>query len=625
MAATILNVPGLGWTDASGNPLSGGKIHIYQAGTVDTVKASYPTRDDAAAQTNANTNPVVLDSAGRPATDIWVDGRYKAVVTDAADLVIATVDDLGGTDSDDLIPRDYVGGLAVTVSGGDAEHDFVVAAGEARDQADTDDIVLVSSLIKQIDASWVAGSNAGALDTGTVAADTDYYIYLIKSSGSGVVDILLSASSSAPTMPSGYDKKQLIARLVTDASANIAAVYGRDEAIAGLSFSKGTVDGSGIAASGANTDITSLAGLTSINGHGQWGFRNLLRNGAMRVAQRGTSMAGLSTGYGPCDGWAVARLSGGSSAAVFTVSQGTEGPAPFDNFVRYLVTTAQASIGGADHLAIQQRIEAQDLQHLNYGDAGAQSVTVKFRVRVHADGASSLTFPLTLGVALYQPDGSRSYVQEATVSAADTWETITLTFPGDAFGTINNDNGEGLRLALTLFGGASAQATAGAWAAGEDYTTSNQDNLCDATNNYTDLTGIQAEVGSVATEFEHVPYVVELQRCQRHYWRYFPGEINYTIGVAQAYTTSDAVLTMMHPTPMRAKPTVVDSSISHFMFTYSGGNSSTVDAFTYQSSIRDFTGFWSSSATPFAVDTAVRIRTDSTNGASAWIEATAEM
>jgi len=253
MAATLLNVPGLGWTDASGNPLSGGKIYIYQAGTIDTVKASYPTRDDATAQSNANTHPVVLDSAGRPATDIWVDGRYKAVVTDAADLVIATVADLGGTDSDDLIPRDYVGGLAVTVSGGDAEHDFVVAAGEARDDADSDDMVLVSSLTKQVDVAWAAGSTAGAVDTGTVAAGTDYYIYLIKSSGTGAVDVLLSASASAPTMPSGYDKKQLIARLVTDASANISAVYGRDRTISGVGLAKGvlsnaTISGAAVAA-----------------------------------------------------------------------------------------------------------------------------------------------------------------------------------------------------------------------------------------------------------------------------------------------------------------------------------------------------------------------------------------
>ena len=625
MTATIFNTPGLGWADSSGNPLSGGKVYIYQAGTVDTVKTSYPTRDDAAAMTNANAHPVVLDAAGRPATDIWVEGTYKAVVTDASDVTIASVDNLGGADADDLIPRDYIGGLAVTISGGDAQHDFTIAIGEARDDADTDDMVLPSALTKQIDATWVAGTNAGALDTGTVEASTDYYIYLIKSTGTSAVDVLLSKSATAPTMPSGYDKKQIIGRLVTDASSNISAVYGRDRTIAGVAFSKGTADGKGIAGSGANTDISSLAALTSINGHGQWGFRNLLRNGAMRVAQRGTSTSSVSTGYGPCDGWALARASGGSSAAAFTVSQQTGGPAPFDNFVRCLITTAQSSVGASDHLAIQQRIEAQDLQHLKYGDAGAKSVTIQFRIRVHADGASSLTFPLTLGAALYQPDGSRSHVQEVTVSAADTWETKTLTFPGDVSGTINNDNGEGLRLALTLFGGANAQATAGAWAAGEDYTTSNQANLCDATNNYIDLTGAQAEVGSIATDFEHVPYGAEMQRCQRYYWRYFPGVTSHTVGVAQAFTTADAALTMKHPVPMRAAPTIVDSSISHFMFTNGAGNSSTVDAFTYESNIHSFTGFWSSSATPFTVDTAIRIRTDSTNGASAWLDATAEL
>jgi len=589
MAATLLNVPGLGWTDAGGNPLSGGRIYIYQAGTIDTAKASYPTRDDVAAQSNANTHPVVLNSAGRPAADIWVDGRYKAVVTDAADLVIATVDDLGGTDSDDLIPRNYVGGLAVTVSGGDAEHDFVVAAGEARDDADSDDMVLVSALTKYIDAVWAAGTNAGALDTGTVAADMDYYIYLIKSSGTGAVDVLLSASASAPTMPSGYDKKQLIARLVTDASANISAVYGRDEAIAGLSFSKGTVDGTGIAASGANTDITSLAGLTSINGHGQWGFRNLIINGAMRIAQRG---AGNITGIGAantylnCDRIAFGQHN--TPQARFTATQFANGPDGFPYWQGMTVTTAEAAVSATEYSGYEYKIEAQDLQHLLYGTPAAKALAVQFRFRSPKTGIHC--------VALYQADGDRSYVAEFTVAAANTWETHTVIFPGDTAGTINNDNGEGLRIVWPFVAGTSRQQSIDAWASEFDVASSAQQNLADTIGNIIGLTAIQMEVGPVATAFEHVSYDTDLQRCYRYFQRArdlwnLPGIIYSTSGCVTPWP--------LYPiSMMRADPSVTRNGT--FNINHSGGATVTTTVSLAQNGANDtISGIhWSVSGSP---------------------------
>ena len=81
MTITLYMPPAAGLFDSSGDPLSGGLVNTYVSGTT-TAKNSYPTQDDAVAQTNANANPVVLDSNGR--AQIWLDGVYKVVVTDSA-------------------------------------------------------------------------------------------------------------------------------------------------------------------------------------------------------------------------------------------------------------------------------------------------------------------------------------------------------------------------------------------------------------------------------------------------------------------------------------------------------------------------------------------------------------
>jgi hypothetical protein len=107
----------------------------------------------------------------------------------------------------------------------DADHDIDITTGRARDDADSDTMILATAITKQIDAAWAVGTNAGGLDTGTVAADTWYYMWLIKRSDTSVVDVLFSTSSSAPTMPTNYDLKKLISVVRTDASANIVKYY----------------------------------------------------------------------------------------------------------------------------------------------------------------------------------------------------------------------------------------------------------------------------------------------------------------------------------------------------------------------------------------------------------------
>jgi len=119
------------------------------------------------------------------------------------------------------LPRSYLAGLGTANNGSDADHDIDISVGEARDDADSEDIVLASGLIKQIDATFVVGTNQGGLDTGAVAADTTYHMYIIKRTDTDVVDFIFSLSASAPTMPANYDKKRKIGKVITDSASNI--------------------------------------------------------------------------------------------------------------------------------------------------------------------------------------------------------------------------------------------------------------------------------------------------------------------------------------------------------------------------------------------------------------------
>lgn len=221
MGNTLFMPPGASLLDGNGDPLNGGLVYFYEAGT-STAKDTYPTENDAVAQTNANANPVVLNSAGR--AQIWLRNQYKVIVKDSSGNTIQTVDEVGSTDSSNAFQASHIDGLTLTIDSGDTSHDINIAAGEARDGADSNDIELSSAITKQIDASWAVGDDAGGMDTGSVANDTIYYIWLIKRTDTGVVDALISTSNSSPTMPTNYDKKRLIGVAKTDGSANLERV-----------------------------------------------------------------------------------------------------------------------------------------------------------------------------------------------------------------------------------------------------------------------------------------------------------------------------------------------------------------------------------------------------------------
>ena len=296
--------------------------------------------------------------------------------------------------------------------------------------------------------------------------------------------------------------------------------------------------------------------------------KNLVRNGAMTVAQRGTLTArGPNNEYITTDGWAVSV--GGSIQARFTTSQDTSAPTGFGYSLKIDCTTAESTVAAGDRCDIRQRIEAQTLQQLAYGVAGAKAVTLSFNFRSPKTG--------THCVALFQPDATRSQVKEFTIASANTWESFELTFSADASGTITNDTGAGLEVVFPLFAGTNFHIAADTWAASEDYATSNQQNLMDNTANNVQFSGVQLEVGSVATDFEHEAISVTLAKCVRYFERFQPSTTSGFIcaGSTTASTTGEAFLPYVEK---RGTPTVTLSADGTFSHLDGGGTGRAVSS-----------------------------------------------
>ena len=173
----------------------------------------------------------------------------------------------------------------------------------------------------------------------------------------------------------------------------------------------------------------------------QYGNRNLVINGNMQVAQRG-SFTISTTGspeYGGPDRFHVWTYTS-TEQVVANVSQDTDVPSGlgFSNSYKFDVTTAESAVASNEALLIGHYIEAQNLQHLEYGTSSAKNLTLSFHIKSTKTG--------TYCLSVTAPDGSRNIIKEYTVSASDTWEKKTILIPGDTSGTINNDNGQGLWL-----------------------------------------------------------------------------------------------------------------------------------------------------------------------------------
>jgi hypothetical protein len=244
----------------------------------------------------------------------------------------------------------------------------------------------------------------------------------------------------------------------------------------------------------------------------QVNFRNILINGDMSIAQRGTSTSGITGGgYHACDRWSIALSVGGT----WTQSQSTDVPTGqgFTKSTKFACTTANASLSAGSYLSIRQRIEGQMVQHLKKGTSNAESVTLSFWVKSNKTG--------TYQTNIRDMDNSRLIGQTYTINSANTWEKKTLTFVGDTTGTFDNDNNDSMRVEWFLVAGSSntggSVPTSWQTSVEADRAAGLTVNLADSTSNEWYITGVQLEVGTSASDFEFLPHDVNLRRCQRYY------------------------------------------------------------------------------------------------------------
>ena len=278
------------------------------------------------------------------------------------------------------------------------------------------------------------------------------------------------------------------------------------------------------------------------------GVRNLIINGDMRIAQRGTSATGITgTGYYAVDRYKLSLVSQGT----WTVSQDTDVPLGqgFANSLKINCTTADASPASGDIIFFQQVMEGQNLQMLKKGTSDAESLTVSFWVKSAKTG--------TYVCEVNDTDNDRAISQSYTISSANTWEKKVLSFAGDTTGTLTNDNNSSLR--VNWFLGAGNDFTSGTLATSwSSRTLTNiavgQVNLADSTSNYINITGVQLEVGTEATPFEHRPYDMELARCKR-YFNLVP-----LVGAGIANTSTQFDLSISFP-KMRSTTTITAKDI----------------------------------------------------------------
>jgi hypothetical protein len=279
------------------------------------------------------------------------------------------------------------------------------------------------------------------------------------------------------------------------------------------------------------------------------GFRNRILNGGMVIDQRnnGASVTPTTSGTYTLDRWKTML----TVASKFSVQRSTTAPTGFANSL--LVTSLSAYSLGDDILSVNQPIEGLNVSDLDWGTANAKTVTLSFWVRSSLTGSfGGAITSASSGAFSY----SNSYPFAYTISSANTWEQKTVVISGPTSGTFSNSTSDYLSVVFSLGAASAYSGTAGAWVSGTRVQPTGSVSLVSTNGATWYITGVQLEVGSVATPFERRPYGTELALCQRYCNVY--GENAYSIfgSMGYAFSTTGFLSATHLPVEMRAVPTL---------------------------------------------------------------------
>ena len=310
--------------------------------------------------------------------------------------------------------------------------------------------------------------------------------------------------------------------------------------------------------------------------------KNLIINGDMRVAQRGTSatLDQDDDGYNVCDRFYYEATHAGG----ITMSQSTDVPTGegFVNSTKIACSTADTSVAAGDYLIVGYHLEGKDVQQLKYGTSSAESLTLSFWVKGNASATYVAEF--------INQDTSPRRSRANTFSVTSSWSKVEITISGDTASgkTFDNDTTSGFGLFFWLMAGSTYSGGTlhtGSW---QDMVNNERaggaDNILSSTSNELYVTGVQLEVGSNATAFDHRSFGTELQACLRYFERAnYPNLAIITLG--HAFGTSSFGpynwTTMKRGTPSLTPPTAGQSTNTASWLTESGGYPSTTGTFNF--------------------------------------------
>ena len=326
--------------------------------------------------------------------------------------------------------------------------------------------------------------------------------------------------------------------------------------------------------SGTSVNTTGIITATAfIPTTGQLSHRNIIINGDIRIAQRDTSHN--SSGYRTVDRF---LMTAGGASHTLTQAQVdvASGTTPYTEGFRkaYSITNAGQNANNQAYAYMRYKVEAQDVANSGWNYTSSSSfITISFWIK------ASVT--QTYLFFLHTNDGGTKEYNHLMSLSANTWTKITLNVPGNSGLQFDNDNGLGLNIYWTAYLGDHYTSTGSVdqWVTHAGYTSRpDMGSTWWTTSNATfQLTGVQLEVGSVATPFEHRSFGDELRRCERYYQ--VLAEPKQDSGVSNISTHGGNFYGVIHyHTVMRASPTLVVSNFTNAFRAYGnqGTNPSTL-------------------------------------------------
>jgi hypothetical protein len=294
---------------------------------------------------------------------------------------------------------------------------------------------------------------------------------------------------------------------------------------------------------------------------GNLGRRNMIINGAMKIAQRVATVTGITSG--PAMTADRFGFYTNTSGGTYTLSHSDVVPSGegFQNSLKVDCTTAgNYSTSGTGTFLRCSAFEIQDCARLAYGTSGAKKLTVSFWTRASYTG----TFTALL---VTHDTAQRNIIKTFTIASADTWQKVVLTYDGDTVSTFTGaDTNMGVTLDIWMGGGSTwygGSQTDGVWRARATHNSSilegNGTGFGTSTSHDFYITGVQVEQNDTATDFEHLSAGEDLSLCQRYFVRVGANtgtDYNFNMRGLNCVSGGTFYNNEKFPTAMRAGPTV---------------------------------------------------------------------